>query len=332
MLNYNNIITRWEEASSGAWELATIEDRCKYLSSIDNLNYCEEICDFILKNRSIVSELSWCLYKHSAWFYRFNIFKNSKSSAKLHFFWNDWDIIDTNIHLHWFSAYSYVLSWEVVNSRFSVNKLSDEDAYIFTPLYNEFISQFQKEDILLEDLFNKFWVVNMQVFIYFCDIYKENPSILDILTKDLYSILINMYNDISEETYLLLIALWISDFTQLSSYFIQFQVWNNYCIEKISQKKIKFLWNKKIPKWKSYSLFCDQAHKVSVQWGTRTLFITDNINRWDDDEVYNWWHFKNIPEIVDSFEDQIMPLSLEEAKETIVYNIDMTLKWLRWMG
>jgi len=329
MINYNNIITRWEEDSSKVWEIPTIEDRCKYLSSIGNLNYCEEICSFILKNRSIVSELATSLYKHSAWFYRFNLFKNKTSSAKLHFFWNDWDIIGTNIHLHWFSAYSYVLSNKVINSIFSVNDLSEDELYIFTPLYNEFISQFQDEDIILEDIFNKFGLVNIEAFISFCNIYNENPYILDIIIRDLYSMLINLYSNISEETYLLLIALWISDFTELSSYFIQFQVWSDYTIEKISQKRLDLLWNKEVSKWESYNLFCNHAHKVSVEWWTRTLFITDNNNRGDDWKSYNWWHFKNIPEVIDSFESQILPLSFEEAKQTIIYNVDMILKWLR---
>ena len=195
------------------------------------------------------------IFKSPLWFYQIVLFDNAKYTIRIHFY--EKKHFQTNIHMHWYSAYSYVLSWKIKEEVFTTNA--------------------SRENPLLDILADVWLRHHLSSFYNWLDddiskaLSNQNTEFEKTLLKNLW------FDKMSLNLFLKLIR---SPHTKVS-----YSDWNIYELDSI--------WKREINSKNDYFIPATLAHKVEMEPWTITIFIKNKISKvWDNDFI--WWHFVDL--------------------------------------
>lgn len=224
-------------------DIKRIKDRVKSL--LDNKNI------FLINNLKI--------FKSPLWFYKITLFDDDNYAIRIHFFIQD--SIETKIHMHWFSAYSHVLAWEISEDVFEIIEInSDSRANLLNELW------------FRSHLLNFYWKLDPMIS---WPLLKNTDN--DLMKSLVESLVKDFSTDSREE---LFIKLSLSNIPNIS-----YTDWSIYKLNKLLDRTIE--------SWKSYFLPAFLAHKVKVTNWTITIFIKNKTSKvWNQE--FNWWNFVSL--------------------------------------
>jgi len=264
------------------------------VSDIENIkDLIKKELFFLLSEADKLDDL--LIKKSPLWFYQIELFQNKRGKAKFHYY----PVGATDIFPHWhgWDIASIVLNGQIVQKKYSYNKIPDIDTRFV--ILEELIARSKA------NLINKQKIKNI-----FANFFSKNLSILS-LDDRIKQIALSLFSPKEQKEFAV-------------KYIIEPRRWITYPENMFFMKETNL---EIFKQWDNYFLWKEEIHKVIVNPGTLTFFMIEKDPIHKNWEVYRAGPFKTLSQNKpDKVEFKSKIINSKEEKRYILQEIQNKLR------